>query len=266
MPFVEVEGARVSYRVDGQGPALVLVHGTGGDACSNWDAMTSELTKNWMVIRPDYSGSGMTEDSGAPLSIAILAHQIVAAANAAGAKSFSIIGFSLGAAIAIAATTEYKERIRSLVLLNGFAHAGDARSQLEFRFWRDLIDRDRDALARLILLTGFTPEWFDTLSVEDVDAIVSRMVSDTNWSGMRRQIDVDLLVDVRREAAGLSCPTLVIGSIYDHMVSAAHGRELTRLIPGAQHVEISSGHLAPMEHPSRVLDAIEPFLRATPTS
>lgn len=169
MPFVEVEGARVSYRVDGQGPALVLVHGTGGDARSNWDAMTSELTKNWMVIRPDYSGSGATEDEGMALSIDVLAHQIVAAANAAGADSFSVIGFSLGAAIAIAAAAEHTERIRSLVLLNGFAHAGDARSQLEFRFWRDLIDRDRDALARLILLTGFTPEWFNALSVEDAD-------------------------------------------------------------------------------------------------
>nr|WP_238332706.1 alpha/beta fold hydrolase [Acetobacter sp. DmW_136] len=177
-----------------------------------------------------------------------------------------MIGFSLGAAIAIAATAEHKERIRSLVLLNGFAHAGDARSQLEFRFWRDLIDRDRDALVRLILLTGFTPEWFDALSVEDVDAIMSRMVSETNWSGMRRQIDVDLLVDVRRETASLSCPTLVIGSLYDHMVSPAHSRELTRLVPGARHVEIASGHLAPMEHPSRVLDVIEPFLRTTPTS
>lgn len=29
MKTVEIDGARVAYRVDGKGPGLVLVHGTG---------------------------------------------------------------------------------------------------------------------------------------------------------------------------------------------------------------------------------------------
>lgn len=97
MKFVEIGGVQVSYRVDGDGPGLVLVHGTGGNADTNWAHLLPVLTRRWTVVRPNYSGSGETRDNGGPLAVEALAAQVVGAAQAAGAVPFDLVGFSLGA-------------------------------------------------------------------------------------------------------------------------------------------------------------------------
>ena len=60
MHYAKHDGARIAWRRDGQGPALVLVHGTGGDGESNWAGVLDRFTPDWTVIRPDYAGSGAT--------------------------------------------------------------------------------------------------------------------------------------------------------------------------------------------------------------
>lgn len=62
--WLETDGGRVAYRVDGEGPAMVLVSGTGGDLHSNWDHLVPALAARRTVVRADYSGSGQTQDNG----------------------------------------------------------------------------------------------------------------------------------------------------------------------------------------------------------
>jgi pimeloyl-ACP methyl ester carboxylesterase len=163
MKIAEFEGAKVAYRVDGSGPGLVLVHGTGGDSLTNWGHLVEYLSPHWTVVRPDYSGSGDTKDNGGPLTAAVLAAQVVAAAQAAGTVPFDLVGFSLGAAVAAFIAAEYPTLVRSVVLLAGFASGEDSRQKMQFELWRNLIRSDRRSMARLVLLTGFSPDFVSGL-------------------------------------------------------------------------------------------------------
>jgi 3-oxoadipate enol-lactonase len=131
---------------------------------------------------------------------------------------------------------------------------------LQFRLWRDLIGRDRDALARLIVLTGFRPSFISGLDEAAIAERVAGIVRGNDWSGMARHVDLDLRVDVREDAARISAPALVVGCRFDAMVPPSHARELANLIPGARYAEIDSGHIVSLESPSALLDLIEPFL------
>ena len=73
MVTVKVEKSVMEYLVDGTGPGLVLVHGTGGSAEANWGHLVGRFSKHWTVIRPNYSGSGNTTDAGGSLSVEQLA-------------------------------------------------------------------------------------------------------------------------------------------------------------------------------------------------
>lgn len=261
MHHVAFDGSRVAYRKDGRGAPVVLVHGTGGDSETHWGLLVDRLAAEWTVIRPDYAGSGGTTDDGRPLTVAWLAGQVAAAAADAGAARFHLVGFSLGAGIAVQIAAERPGLVRSLVLIGGFASADDARLQLELRLWRDLIRTDRDALARLFLLSGFSPEALAALGESGIAEALA-LAGGLRWDGMARQIELDLTLDVRAEAARVSAPTLVVGGTHDQMVPPAHARALATLIRGSRYAELPTGHLAPVERPDALADLLVPFLRA----
>jgi 3-oxoadipate enol-lactonase len=52
---VNVEGARVAYRMQGNGPAIGLVNGTAA-LDVHWGSVIPALAKQWTVISLDYSG------------------------------------------------------------------------------------------------------------------------------------------------------------------------------------------------------------------
>ncbi len=261
MAVIDVDGTTVFYRIDGNGPGLVLIHGTGGDGDSNWGHLVDQLTPHWKVIRPDYAGSGKTEDDGRPLSMAALAAQVVAAARTANATPFDLVGFSLGASVAAYIAAEYLEEVRAVVLLAGFASGEDGRMQLEFGLWRDLIRSDHRAMARLLLLTGFSPDFLASLSSQQIEESIDAIITGNQWEGMLRQVELDLTLDINQQVKRITKPTLVIGCTHDQMVPPAHARALAMTITGARYVELDSGHLAPLERPDEFVQVVTDFLR-----
>ncbi|HEY9279254.1 MAG TPA: alpha/beta hydrolase, partial [Eoetvoesiella sp.] len=168
MKNIEISDATVSFRIDGSGQGLILVSGTGGNLHSNWDHLIDHLTPYRAVVRVDYSGSGETRDDHKVLSVEILAEQIVVAAKASGAVPFDLVGYSLGASVAIHIAAQYPEMVRSLVLLAGFASGNDPRLKLQSELWLKLIRFDPRAFAQLILLTGFSPAFLSQLNEQQI--------------------------------------------------------------------------------------------------
>jgi len=260
MPYVQTNEARVAYRLDGSGPGLVLVHGTGGNSETNWAAMVDRLSQGHTVIRPDYSGSGDTVDDGEPLSLAQLAGQVVAAAKDAGAIPFDLVGFSLGSAVATYIAAEFPELVRSVVLVSGFVSSADARQAAQFALWDDLIRSDVKSMARLMLLSGFSPEFITRMGGDAVEESIRQIVATMQWEGMARQVELDMRIDVADQARRIDRPTLVVGCTNDQMVPIHHARALASLISGSRFKEIKSGHVVPQERPQDLAAMVLAFL------
>ncbi|WP_237386279.1 alpha/beta fold hydrolase [Xenorhabdus sp. Sc-CR9] len=260
MNKIAVGGAQVAYRVDGKGPGLVLVHGTGGNSEANWGHLIPALINDWTVVRPDYSGSGMTCDEGKPIEVKEMAAQIVAAAEAAGVIPFDLVGFSLGSAISIVIAADYPHLVRRVILLGPFLSSKDPRQKVQFELWRDLIRTDRLALSQLILLTGFSPTFISIQGNEGVSAIIDGFMSEINWEGMARQVELDLSIDVSEAARRIEKPTLVIGCSHDHIVPSSQVKSVAAAIRGAQYTELYTGHLAHVEKPEEFILLLRSFL------
>src|SRR5258708_13714058 len=145
--MVNVDGARVAYRLHGRGPAVVLVNGTAAlDA--HWGPVIGELSKYRTVISLDYSGSGDTTDDGSALSLQKLARQVREVARAAGADRFDLVGHSLGAPIAIQLAASSADLVRSLIGVAGFWGGAEPRLKLQFELWLDLLRTNRDRISQ----------------------------------------------------------------------------------------------------------------------
>ena len=150
---VNVDGARLAYRLHGCGPAVVLVNGTAAlDA--HWGPVIAELSKHRTVISLDYSGSGDTIDDGSALTLQKLARQVREVARASGVDRFDLVGHSLGAAIAIPLAASSPDLVRSLIVVAGFSRGAEPRLKLQFELWLDLLRTNRDAFLRLLLISG----------------------------------------------------------------------------------------------------------------
>ncbi|NUO57507.1 MAG: alpha/beta hydrolase, partial [Hamadaea sp.] len=78
MPTVIHGGGPVHFERAGSGPGLVMVHGTGGDAVTNYAHLVPRLADVRTVITPDYAGSGETFDPGGDLTLDLLIDQVAA--------------------------------------------------------------------------------------------------------------------------------------------------------------------------------------------
>src|SRR5690349_8298937 len=119
--------------VSGTGPGIVLAHGAGGGIEANFGALIPALARTHTVVGSDYPA----DDT--PLTLDDLADALVAAAVEAGVPTFTIIGFSLGTAVAVRAAARHPERVTGLLLTAGLA-VPDNRSRLIVDSWIDLLD------------------------------------------------------------------------------------------------------------------------------
>jgi pimeloyl-ACP methyl ester carboxylesterase len=99
---VSADGTRIAYDVSGAGPPVILLHG-GGQTRRVWhDAgYVARLASAFTVITIDLRGNGDSDKPTSKASYAIerLIEDVMAVADAAGAKRFGLWGFSYGANI-----------------------------------------------------------------------------------------------------------------------------------------------------------------------
>jgi pimeloyl-ACP methyl ester carboxylesterase len=116
--FIEALGARTRYYHAGSGPPVLLVHGVGMCADS-WIHTVPALAERFTVYAPDLLDNGFTERGpyeGGPPQPYMVDH-LIALADALGLERFSLVGSSLGSAIAILTALRCPERVDRLVLV-----------------------------------------------------------------------------------------------------------------------------------------------------
>jgi len=253
---VQAGSTRVSYLVAGSGPGVVLVHGSSATAERNWGALIGRLSDRWRMVAPDLPGSGETRDAGGRLEIEALADCVEAPAADAKLDAYDLVGYSLGAVVAATLAARRPQRVRSLVLVAGWARS-TGREKFLFDLWRRLFETDRELLARYYILTGFSPAFYAAAGHELLETAVRMTVLP---DGAPRHFEVDGRVDIRALLPAIKAPTLVVGLRDDAYLPLRHSHALHASIPGAEYLELEGGHLLPFEDPVRLGDAIEPFL------
>jgi 3-oxoadipate enol-lactonase len=114
MPTLEVDGAQLAYRVEGHGPALVLVHAGIADM-RMWEPLVALLDHRFTVVRYDMRGHGETTyGPGACSDVDDLA----ALLDALAIESCCLAGASFGGLVALAFAAEYPERVERLMVLD----------------------------------------------------------------------------------------------------------------------------------------------------
>lgn len=121
---VHVSGIAVNYLDAGEGPPVILLHGSGPGvtAYANWRLVMPELAKRFRVLAPDIVGFGYTErPADARYTLDFWLQHLLGFVDAQGLAKASFVGNSFGGALALHFAARFPGRVDKLVLMGACA-------------------------------------------------------------------------------------------------------------------------------------------------
>lgn len=243
-------GAEVKYQVDGSGPNLVLVPGTGPDADITWGHIVPSLADAHTTVRLDFADLSTADGE---VTIEVLAEQVAAVIAETAEGPVDLVGFSMGAVVSAVVAATRPELVRRLVLIGGWTCAEDPYLRNLFTAWRRAGDLDVEVFARIGTLTAFSPRFLSVLGSEQVEGLVSNTHPAPKTL---RELDLVLATDIRGHLPKIAAETLVVGSTQDRTIPVANARELHAAIEGSRYVEIDSGHVVLFEATDEIVKLV----------
>ncbi len=240
---------------------LVLVHGFPLDA-RMWAPLAAHLRPAVRVHALDLPGYGTSAEPPA-LSIDAMADAVRAFVDDRRLARFALGGLSMGGYVALAYWRR-QARVRkpsALVLFDTRAEADGPEAR-----------EAREVTARTVREEGslrpYTERMLPRLLSPDADPSVREALRDMLVSQRIESVVAGSLAlrdraDATGLLAGIDVPTLVACGADDALTPPDGMRRLADAIPGASFALVGgAGHLAPMERPAPVADALRAFLGA----
>lgn len=269
---IEVEGINVRYWAQGNtGSTVVLLHGIGG-RLEDWQPTFGSLTAEHRVVALELPGHGLS-DKPADYSYSIedLAAFTRTFLTAVSPGRVTLVGYSLGGAIATRFAIRYPTLVDRLVLI---APAGLGRKvALFFRLASlpgigELLTRpSRSGAAAAAKMCVFDPTIVDDALIESAyqmsiqpgarEAFLKAVRANANLFGQANSMAQTNLAGV----PSVSSPTLVIWGNQDKIIPVTHADVASRLFPNVR-VELFDrcGHTPMLEYTGKVNRLLLDFL------
>ncbi len=244
------------FQATGSGPAVVLIHGADLDSRS-FAAVAERLAANHRVVLVDLRFHGRSRDGGGPFSFEGDVEEVL---DAAGVKSATLVGHSLGATVALDFALARPDRVERLVLI-GPAISGRAPTRMPTGFEALAaavkagdFDRAGIVLSEMPVMTLYNRT--------DRQAAVAAMVrGNTRLLAADRTRVKPLGQPAANRLGELKVPVLVLMGGRDPTEANDAGLALVAAVRGAQQATFPAcGHLVPIDCEPETIEAINRFL------
>jgi len=233
MNTVRVNGIDIYYEIHGQGEPLVLLEGLASDH-SAWVPHLDELTKHFRCLIFDIRGMGQTDKPKSEYTTRIYADDTAMLMEAAGFTNAHLVGLSMGACIAQELCLAYPDKVRSMVLVSGWARADNYFTEL-VNLWIQMAERaESNVMWTDILLWSFSAKMYNERPKD-----IQTLKDELNQAGISLQAFVRqarslLTHDAFDRLSQVKAPTLILVGSEDIFTPYRLAEELHRAIPGSQ--------------------------------
>ncbi len=268
--YVRSGDADIAYQVVGDGDRdIVMVfdwasHLEAVAELPDFEEFLRSLAEFARVIWFDMRGIGMSDSvDGGVMPVESWVDDLVAVMDAAGSTTATLAAQGQAAQMAVMAAATHRDRVTSLVLVNGFARlarADDYPAGIPESLHEVVADQVEENWGTGSLAALFGPSQAGRPGLEEWWGRVERFGATPRLA--RARLEAVLELDVRDVLPLVPVPTLVVHSRDNAYVRVGHGRYLAEHIPGARLVERNSADHYPLPDPD-LLGAIEEFVTGT---
>lgn len=280
--FRTIHGYRRAFRIAGEGPALLLIHGIG-DNSSTWSEIIPHLAENHTVIAPDLLGHGRSDKPRADYSVAAYANGMRDLLSVLGIDKVTVVGHSLGGGVAMQFAYQFPHMVDRLVLVSAGGVTKDVHPFLRLismpvvnealkllrlpgamaavRAVGDVVSRVHGSPLRPGAMLHDTPDLVRVLGdLPDptaYEAYLRTLRSVVDWRGqVVTMLDRCYLTE--------NLPVQLIWGACDSVIPVAHAHMAHAAMPGSRlDIFENAGHFPFRDDPLRFLTVVEDFLQST---
>ena len=271
--FVDVPGARLHYRESGQGhgPAILMIHGLGGQLAHFTYGVAGRLAGRYRVVAVDRPGCGWsTRADGAQADLSTQAAALAALVDHLGLARPLVVGHSLGGALALALALDHPDKVAGLALLAPLSHIQEQVPPV-FKGLTIASPRLRKLVAWTLAIPGSVAGSAKTLEQVFGPEAVPKDFATRGGGLLALRPSAFLAASDDLQALPASLPAqearygtlrIPVGILYgkdDRILDwRANGQALAAKVPGARLELIEGGHMLPITNP----DACAGFIAA----
>ena len=272
---VKLHGHRVSYRIAGKGPVLVLVHGITATS-DTWRNVMGPLSERYCVIAPDLSGHGGSARPRGDYSLGSHASGIRDLLVTLERERATFVGHSLGGGVVMQLAYQFPELCERLLLVSSgglgqevhpilrAASLPGADLVLPFitgRGVRTAGGAVNSMLGRVGIKAGTDVEEF----ARGYGSLANRESREAFMHTLRAVIDPRGQRVSARDRLYLAeeVPTLFVWGERDRIIPSHHGRSAQGDVPNSRLETPSAGHFLPLDEPERFVEILDEFISST---
>ncbi len=260
------------YRRVGEGVPLIAIHGVGASG-QLWRDVLIGLADIRTGYAIDLPGCGGSPARGEAPTLATLADEVVAFANAMGLRRFDLMGHGLGAGVAATVAATQPARVGKLILVSFGVRPGTpdvltlavVRTPIDLFLGlaRPMINTWAGWAVGMPAIDQLMAAWL--MAGPPADPVLwEAYLADHGRADGRMYLTMQTMAAdplLRRRLQTINAPTLLIGGEADRLVRPAELAAVQTLIATARRELIPAcGHLPPIEHPNECRRLIRSWL------
>jgi len=251
-----VRGKSLSIEKQGQGEAVVLLHGLGSTA-NVWEPQVRALSDRFTLVRYDLEGAGRSAHAGS-LSIDGWVDDLTAILDLHGLSTACLVGHSLGTLILQHFAVRHPQRVEKLVFIGVNRAPPEARRQAIRERVAKVRAEGIDAIVEAIVKGGLSPH--TAQRKPEVVAFVRELLTRQSAEGYARSCEA-MAAAVAADVGAIRAPVLLIAGADDTISPVANSEGLAADLADARVQVIEQcGHWHPIEQPAAVSHALREFL------
>ena len=263
MPSVRIDELEIFYRLTGNGPDVVLVHGW----CSSgrmWKDLVERLSHRYRFISPDLPGFGRSaKPENGWYSVSGYTEMIRAFVDKLHIRPLAMVGHSMGGAIAIKAAYQWPDMFERLALVCP-AVTGRLNFSMDI-FLVSGVGRTLMTLSQRIWPLAFLGVMSEYVSPRHLgNRAVRRIIEDleqSDWNASYQSLYSMTQTDLSPLLPHIAHPTLIISGARDLTLPPEDARRAAAALPNAElHVFENSHHQPLDEEPDRFTRVFEAFM------
>ena len=252
MPYTTVDGTRIYFESEGTGPALVLVHGSGGNHAIWWQQVPY-FAQRYQTITVDLRGFGNSDAVVDGPDARDFPRDVLGVLDALKIQKAALLGQSIGALACLRLAVTQPQRVAGVVL----AHSAGNMDHAELR---ELTMADRAAAEKLSVVDRLMSKTFQVQSPE-----LTWLFHKLGTFNKANQGSIRNLGDkgpTPEEVKRAGVPIAFLAGENDRVISPATLRKAQALVPGSTMIEVPQGpHSLYWENPPVFNCLVDQFLR-----